>query len=184
MAYGSATSFTVTSTASGAGTTGLASAAGTPQTFTGTDVQGTINGQAATGTGQLLLGAANSRGPGPAGAGQRHRGAAGCGRRHDQRDHQTISPGSPKPWPHVAYAAANPGTGTLANAITGEKSHMSDLSTQISNWNPILQEQQTQLENEYNAMEATLASLKSTQNALAQYFNQSSTSSNGSSSGG
>ena len=57
---------------------------------------------------------------------------------------------------------------------------MSDLSTQISTWNPILQEQQTQLETEYNAMEATLASLKSTQNALAQYFNQSSTSSNGS----
>jgi flagellar hook-associated protein 2 len=181
MAYGSATSFTVTSTASGAGTTGLAAATGTPQTFTGTDVQGTINGQAATGTGQLLLGAANSPAQGMlvlvnATADQL---AASGGTANGTIHYQ---PGIAQALATAAYAAGNPGTGTLANAITGEQSQMSDLSTQISNWNPILQEQQTQLENEYNAMEATLASLKSTQNALAEYFNQTSNS-NSSSSG-
>jgi flagellar hook-associated protein 2 len=182
MAYGSATSFSVTSTASGAGTTGLASAAGTPQTFTGTDVQGTINGQAATGTGQLLLGAANSSAQGllvlvnatPAQL------AAASGTASGTIGYQ---PGIAQALATTAYAAANPGTGTLANAITGEQSQMNDLSTQISDWNPILQEQQTQLQNQYNAMEATLASLKTTQNALAEYFNQASSSSSSSSSG-
>ncbi|MGH9017721.1 MAG: flagellar filament capping protein FliD, partial [Acidimicrobiales bacterium] len=46
--YGSQTSFTVSSTDSSAGTTGLAG------TYTGTDVAGTINGVAATGQGQFL----------------------------------------------------------------------------------------------------------------------------------
>ena len=88
MAYGSASSFTVTSTASGAGTTGLASATGTPQTFTGTDVQGTINGQAATGTGQLLLGAANTSAQGLLVLVNATPSPAGGGRRHGQRHHQ------------------------------------------------------------------------------------------------
>ncbi|MGA3217488.1 MAG: flagellar filament capping protein FliD [Acidimicrobiales bacterium] len=179
MAYGSASSFTVTSTASGAGTTGLTSATGTPQTFTGTDVQGTINGQAATGTGQLLLGAANSSAQNllvlvnatPAQLASSGGTASG-----------TISyqPGIAQALATAAYAAGNPGTGTLTNAISGEQSQMSDLSTQISDWNPILQEKQTQLENQYNAMETTLAALKTTQNALTEYFNQASNSSSSS----
>jgi flagellar hook-associated protein 2 len=182
MAYGSATSFSVTSTASGAGTTGLTSAAGTPQTFAGTDVEGTINGQAATGSGQLLLGAANTSAQGllvlvnatPAQLSS----SAGAG-----NGTITYQPGIAQALAAVTYAAGNPGTGTLANAITGEQSEMSDLSTQIANWNPILQEQQTQLETEYNAMETTLASLKTTQNALNEYFNQAANSNNSSSSG-
>ena len=95
----------------------------------------------------------------------------------------TYQPGIAQALAAVTYAAGNPGTGTLANAITGEQSEMSDLSTQIANWNPILQEQQTQLETEYNAMETTLASLKTTQNALNEYFNQAANSNNSSSSG-
>ena len=54
---------------------------------------------------------------------------------------------------------------------------MSNINTQIANWNPILQEQQTQLQNQYDAMETTLASLKTTQNALTEYFNQATSSS-------
>ena len=170
MAYGSASSFTVTSTASGAGTTGLASATGTPQTFTGTDVQGTINGQAATGAGQLLLGASNTSAQGllvlvnatPAQL-------ASTGTVNGTINYQ---PGIAQALATVAYAAGNPGTGTVANAITGEQSEMSNLNTQIADWNPILQEQQTQLQNQYDAMETSLASLKTTQNALTEYFNQ------------
>jgi flagellar capping protein FliD len=95
----------------------------------------------------------------------------------------TYQPGIAQALAAAAYAAGNPGTGSLANAITGQQSEMNDLSTQIADWNPILQEQQTQLQTEYDAMEATLASLKTTQSALAQYFNQSSSSSSSSNSG-
>jgi flagellar hook-associated protein 2 len=183
MAYGSATSFTVTSTASGPGTSGLTSATGTPQTFTGTDVEGTINGRAATGTGQLLLGAAATPAQGMlvlvnATPAQLSSGAGAI------NGTITYQPGIAQALAAAAYAAGNPGTGSLANAITGQQSEMNDLSTQISDWNPILQEQQTQLQTEYDAMEATLASLKTTQSALAQYFNMSSNSSSSSSSGG
>jgi flagellar hook-associated protein 2 len=176
MAYGSASSFTVTSTGSGAGTTGLASATNTPQTFTGTDVQGTINGQAATGTGQLLLGAVNTSAQGllvlvnatPTQV------AADEGTVNGTINYQ---PGIAQALATMAYGAANPGTGTVANAIAGEQSEMSNINTQITNWNPILQEQQTQLQTQYDAMETTLASLKTTQTALTEYFNQATSSS-------
>jgi flagellar capping protein FliD len=65
----------------------------------------------------------------------------------------------------------------VANAIAGEQSEMSNINTQITNWNPILQEQQTQLQTQYDAMESTLASLKTTQTALTEYFNQATSSS-------
>jgi flagellar hook-associated protein 2 len=84
----------------------------------------------------------------------------------------TYQPGIAQALAAAAYTAANPGTGSLANAVTGQQSEMNDLATQIANWNPVLQEQQTQLQTEYDAMEATLASLKTTQNALNEYFNQ------------
>ena len=52
--FGSAVGFSVTSTDTGAGTTGLAgSTAGTAASFNGTDVAGTINGVAATGYGAV-----------------------------------------------------------------------------------------------------------------------------------
>ena len=53
--FGSGAGFSVTSDNTGAGTTGLAGAtAGTAASFDGTDVAGTINGVAATGSGQFL----------------------------------------------------------------------------------------------------------------------------------
>ncbi len=53
--FGSAAAFSVTSSDTGAGTTGLAGpTAGTAASFAGTDVAGTINGVAATGSGQFL----------------------------------------------------------------------------------------------------------------------------------
>ncbi|HYA69496.1 MAG TPA: flagellar filament capping protein FliD, partial [Acidimicrobiales bacterium] len=55
--YGAGATFSVTTSNTGAGTTGLAgaaAAAGTATTFSGTDVAGTINGVAASGSGQYL----------------------------------------------------------------------------------------------------------------------------------
>ena len=176
MGYGSSSSFSVSSTASGAGTTGLASAVGTPESYTGTDVQGTINGQAATGTGQLLLGATGSAAQGllvQVNATPAQLAAAG-GTLTSTINYQ---PGIAQALANAAYAAGNPANGTLVNAIAGEQSEMNDLSTQISDWNPVLQAQQTQLQNEYDAMETSLAALKSTQSYLAEYMAQSTSSS-------
>lgn len=175
MAYGSSASFTVTSTASGSGTTGLGSA--TAQTFTGTDVEGTINGQAATGIGQLLQGATGTAAQGLlvlVNATSSQVGPSGVSGTVDYQ------PGLAQALAHVSYDAANPSTGTLVNAISGVQSNMSDLATQISNWDPILQDQETQLENEYDNMETSLASLKTTQSYLTQYMNSANTSSSSS----
>jgi flagellar hook-associated protein 2 len=176
MAYGSASSFSVTSTASGAGTTGLASSAGTPQSFTGTDVQGTINGQAATGVGQLLQGATGSSSQGLlvlVSATQAQLTAAGG----STVGTINYSPGIAQSLANVAYAAGNPTDGTLVNAIAGQTSTMSTLSTDIAAWNPILQAQEAQLTEQYTAMETSLAALKSTQSSLTQYMNSNTSSS-------
>jgi flagellar hook-associated protein 2 len=180
MGYGSASSFTVTSTASGAGTTGLVSSAGTPQSFTGSDVQGTINGQAATGVGQLLQGATGTSAQGLlvlVSATQAQLAAAG-GSTAGTIDY---SPGIAQSLANVAYAAGNPNDGTLVNAIAGQQSTMSTLSTEIAAWNPILQEQQAQLTDQYTAMETSLAALKSTQSSLTQFMDSNSSSSSSSS---
>lgn len=182
MAYGSSASFSVSSTASGTGTTGLVAAAGAPESFTGTDVQGTIDGQAATGTGQLLLGATNTPAQGllvDVNATPAQLSDAGG----TLKSTITYQPGIAQALANVAYAAANPANGSLVNAISGEQSEMNNLSTQIANWNPILQEEQAQLENEFNAMETAMATLKSTQSYLSQYMAESANSSSSSSGG-
>jgi flagellar hook-associated protein 2 len=166
MAYGSQASFKVTSTASGAGTTGLAVTAGQPGTFTGTDVKGTINGQAATGTGQLLLGATDSSAQGEL--------QTAGGTITSTVNYQ---PGVAQRLANAAYAAGNPANGTVVNAIAGQQSEMTDLTSEIDAWNPILQEQQTQLQDQYDAMETSMAALKATQSDLTQYSSSSSSSS-------
>jgi flagellar hook-associated protein 2 len=176
MAYGSASSFSVSSTASGTGTTGLAASAGSPQTYTGTDVQGTINGQAAAGTGQLLLGATGTSAQGLlvlASATPAQLAAAGG------TTAGTISytPGIAQALASVAYAAGNPANGSLVNATAGVQSNMTNLTTEVKAWDPILQEQDVQLTDQYTAMETSLAALKSTQSSLTQYMAQSSNSS-------
>ncbi|GEM_PF-596341 len=168
MGFGSAASFNVTSTAVGSGTTGLASVANSPQTFTGTDVVGTINGQAAKGTGQLLQGQTNTSAQGllvlvsatPAQL------ASAGGTITGTVNYQ---PGIAQSLANAAYAAGNPATGTLVNAIAGEQAQMNNLSTEIANWDPVLQAEQQQLEAEYTAMETSLAALKSTQSYLGQF---------------
>jgi flagellar hook-associated protein 2 len=179
MGYGSSSSMTVSSTASGPGTTGLATSTGSSQVFTGTDVQGTIDGRAAKGIGQLLQGATDTPAQGL---------LVLVNATQDQLDSAngrvsgtvTYQPGIAQALANAAYAAANPANGTLVNAISGEQSEMDNLSTEITSWNPILQEQQAQLQTEYDTMETAMASLKTTQSSLSQYFNSTSSSSSSS----
>ncbi|HMK95958.1 MAG TPA: flagellar filament capping protein FliD, partial [Acidimicrobiales bacterium] len=179
MAYGAAASFSVSSTATGAGTTGLVPSAGQSQTFTGTDAEGTINGQAARGTGQFLQGATGTSAQGllvlvnatPAQLTAAGGSTAGT---------VSYQPGIAQALAQVAYAAGNPANGTLVNAISGKKGTISMLQSQITAWGPVLQAQETQLTQEYDAMETTLATLKTTQSYLSQYMNLQSSSSSGS----
>jgi flagellar hook-associated protein 2 len=176
MGYGLASSFSVSSTASGPGTTGLATATGTTQSFTGTDVQGTIDGQAATGNGQLLLGAAHTAAQGllvQVAATPAQLAAAGG----SVTSTVNYNPGFAQALAQVSFGAANPANGTLINAIAGQQSEMTGLSGQISAWNPILQAQQAQLQEEYDAMETSLAALKDTQSYFTQYMNSQTSSS-------
>jgi flagellar hook-associated protein 2 len=181
MAYGSQASFTVSSTASGAGTTGLASSTNAGQAFTGTDVQGTIDGQAATGTGQLLLGATNTAAQGLLVLVNATPAQLAAAQGGTVTSTVTYSPGIAQALAQVAYAAGNPRNGTLVNAMSGQQTQMTSLSSQISAWTPILQAQQTQLQDEYDAMETSLATLKSTQSYLTQFMNLSDSSSSNSS---
>jgi flagellar hook-associated protein 2 len=177
MAYGSNSSFAVSSTATGPGTTGLATTDATSQSFSGSDVAGTINGQAATGNGQLLLGASGTAAQGLLVL------VNGTAAQLAANASSTVkySPGLAQALAQVAYGAGNPTNGTLVNAISGQQSEMNSLSTQISAWTPILQAQQTQLQTEYDAMETSLATLKSTQTYLTQLSNEETTNSSSSS---
>jgi flagellar hook-associated protein 2 len=166
VAYGHGGTFSVTSSAAGAGTTGLASTAGTAQTYTGQDVAGTINGTAATGNGQLLLGALGTPEVGllvQVTATQAQVSAAG-----GSLGSVSYTPGIAAALASAADHAVAPGTGSVVNAISGLQSESTDLNTQITAWNPILQAQQVMLEQEYNNMETALASLDSTKTSLTQ----------------
>lgn len=173
-AYGSGATFSVSSTASGPGSTGIAATPGTWQSYAGTDVAGTINGTAGTGTGQLLIGALNTPEQGlllqisttPA---QLSAGGGSLGT-------VTYSPGIAQGLATAAMHAVDPSTGSFTTTINGLNSQTGDLQSQIAAWNPILAEQQAQLVSQFTAMETALATLRST---LTSLFPTSSSSGSG-----
>ena len=170
-AYGSGGDFQVSSTAAGTGSTGLVTTANTPVSATGLDVAGTIDGKAATGSGQLLIGALNSPAQGlllqvTASAAQVGSGLSST---------VTYSPGIAAALANAAYNAVNPVSGTIVSATNGLQTQASDLQTQIANWNPILAQKEQTLQQEYTAMETSLSSLDNTKSQLGQSFSSSST---------
>lgn len=156
-AYGSAASFSVTSTNTGSGTTGLGgSTAGTPATFAGTDVVGTINGVAATGTGQVL--AAPTTDPTLAGLsllvttpGITSATTVGT---------FSYQPGLAQQLQTLADGASNPITGSITATIKGLTSQSAGLNGEIANYVQVEASQQRLLQNEFATMEATLGTLK------------------------
>lgn len=173
--YGSAGDFQVSSTAAGSGSTGLVTTANTPQSVTGLDVQGTIDGKAATGQGQLLIGALNSPVQGLLLQVTADSAQVGSG----LSSSVTYSPGIAAALANAAYNAVNPVSGSIVNATNGLQTEATSLQTQINNWNPILQQKEQSLQQEYTAMETALASLDSTKSQLGQAFSSSSSSSSG-----
>lgn len=166
--YGSAQSFTVTSSAAGAGTTGLGAGAGTPVTFTGTDVQGTIDGIAATGNGQEL--SAPTDDPTLDGLAVLVT-TPGITSTTDLGS-ITYSPGVAQQLVTVADAASNASTGSISTAIQGLDNESTGLDSGIAMYQQIESSQQTVLQNEFANMESTLGTLKSESEMLSSQIDQ------------
>lgn len=155
--YGSAQSFTVSSSAPGTGTTGLGgTTANTPVTYTGSDVAGTINGVAATGTGQVLAAPLSD----PTLQGLSLLVTASGITSATNIGSYTYSPGIAQQLASAADAASNVQTGALTDAINGLQQEASGLNSQITNYQNMEAAQQTTLQNEFATMEATLGQLK------------------------
>jgi len=156
-AYGSAASFTVSSTGSGTGTTGLGgSTAGATTTYTGQDVEGTINGVTATGVGQILT--APSSDSTLSGLSLMVT-ATGISSSTDLGSF-AYSPGVAEKLQTLADTASNASNGTVTTTINGLTAQASTFTSKIANLETIENQQQALLQNEFNTMETQLGSLK------------------------
>ncbi|MDA8340717.1 MAG: flagellar filament capping protein FliD [Actinomycetota bacterium] len=163
-AYGSSVSFTVTSTASGAGTTGLAGAAA----FTGTNVAGTIGGVAATGNGQVLSA--------PTGSGP----ASGLGVLVAATGITTTTtlgsmiyrPGVAQSFASAMAQATNSQTGSITSAIKGLVTQATNLSTQIARYQHLESEQRAVLQRTFVTMETNLAKLQNENSMLTSQISK------------
>lgn len=167
--YGSATAFTVTSSATGAGTTGLGGAsAGTPAAFAGTDVAGTINGVAATGSGQFLSAPSDDQT------------LAGLTLQITQSGISapttlgsfTYSPGMAQALTTLSGDMADPATGTISGVIKGLQNESQGLTSQLSFYTNIANTEQQMLLQRFANLEAQLGTLKNQATTLSQQLAQ------------
>ncbi len=154
--YGAGAGFTVSQTTDGLGFGSLS------QTVAGTDVAGTINGLAANGTGQMLIGASGNvdglsilyTGSATGAVGDIVLGL-GVGARFD---------GS-------LDAFANPVTGLIQNAIQASQDINKSLDQQIADLQYQMEQKRTQLTQMFSRLERALSQLKSTQTFLTNQIN-------------
>lgn len=156
-AFGSAATFTVTSSATGTGTTGLSG------TFAGTDVAGTINGVAATGAGQFLT--APTSDPTLAGLSLQVT-ATGVTSTTNLGDF-TYTPGLAQTLATLATSMSDPSSGEITQTIQSMQTQSTGLNSQIQFYANIVSQQQKVLMNEYANLEATIGSLKNQSSSLA-----------------
>jgi flagellar hook-associated protein 2 len=164
-AYGSATSFSVTTNATGAGTTGLAgpaAVAGTPTTFSGTDVQGTINGVAATGQGQFLT--APKTDPTLAGLSLQVT-ATGITSLTDLGTF-TYGAGLAQALSTLGSAMSDPATGSITQTIKNMQSQSTGLTSQISFYANIVAAEQKVLTNQFAHLQEQLGTLENQSSSL------------------
>lgn len=160
--YGSAASFTVSTTATGAGTTGLTGGSSTA-TFSGTDVAGTINGVAATGSGQFL--AAPTGDPTLAGLTLMVT-ASGITTPTDLGNF-TYQPGLAQVLSTMSQAMSDPVSGAITQTVQGLQNQIQRITPQISMYQQIVDQQQKLLMATYATMESNLGSIKNQSSALA-----------------
>ncbi len=161
-AFGSNASFTVSSTNTGAGTTGLAGGTGSA-TYSGTDVAGTINGVAATGNGQFL-----DAPPGdPTLAGLSLQVTAPGITTSTDLGTFSYQPGLAQVLSSVADSMSNPVTGSITQTVQGLQTQSNSLTPQITMYQQIVDQEQKLLMAKYATMESVLGTLKNQSSALA-----------------
>ncbi len=162
--FGSAAGFSVTSTNTGAGTTGLAGAvAGTAASFNGTDVAGTINGVAATGSGQFLSAPVTDPTLGGLSLQVSVSGITSA------TDLGTFNyqPGIAQSLNSLTTAMSSPVNGSITLAAQGLTTQATSMNTEISFDQSLAAAEQKSLQAEYSQLEVTLGSIKSQSSALS-----------------
>lgn len=163
-AYGSAQTFTVSSTLAAVGGIGLGGAnPGDVASFAGVDVAGTINGVAAIGNGQVL--AAPIDDPVLNGLSAVVT-ALGITSTTDLGT-LTYSPGVAQQLVSAANTATNVTTGTLTTTIKSITAQATGLNPQITSLQALESSQQSVLQKEFSTMETTLGTLKSESSSIA-----------------
>lgn len=156
--YGLTATFEVRSNASGAGSTGISTAGnvGAYVAYAGKNVEGTINGVASTGSGQVL--SAPLTDPILAGLALRitatpaEVGALGT---------FTVVNGVSQRLSTRSDAASASDIGTITTNIASRKSAITELDQRIADWDRRLAARQTNLRRQFTAMETALSQLKS-----------------------
>jgi flagellar hook-associated protein 2 len=138
----------------------LASAAGVWESHAGLDVAGTINGVAATGTGQVLMAPATDRTLGGLALTVTATAAGAYGT-------FAYAPGAAQRLNMVATGATDFASGSITNAVNSENSLIKDLTEQISDWDQRLQQKQDMLQTQFANLETALGQLKDQSSWLA-----------------
>ena len=156
--YGSASSVAVTG---GNGSSGLLGSA--PVQTNGLDVAGSINGAAATGSGQLLTSTSgNSSGLSLTING----GSAGS------RGTVSFSQGYAVSLSNLATSLLDPISGPIAAEISGLNSSISNIGSQITNWQSRLTSIQQSLTAQYSALNVMLGTMSQTSSYLSTQLAQ------------
>jgi len=150
--YGSSQSFTVATS----GTTGQLGLTANGTTYTGTDVAGTIDGVAATGSGQFLTAPLDN--PTLAGISLQVT-ATGITSATDLGNFNYTA-GIAGGMGTTGYGASDPITGSLSSTISSINQQISSLQQQYNSYTPMIQNEQQMLQQEFNNMEAQLGTLK------------------------
>jgi flagellar hook-associated protein 2 len=164
--YGSDTSFSVSTTNTATGTTGLAGSSGSA-TFTGTNVEGTIGGQSATGTGRIL--ATSPESPGTAGLTLE---VTASGITSSTNIGSFVyQPGLAQQLQSFSDQMSNPSNGSITEVINGLNQQSTGLNSQIDFWQQIVAQEKQILTQEFDNLQVQLISLQNQGNALTAALN-------------
>lgn len=159
--YGSSQSFTVSSTNTASGTTGLSGS------FTGSDVAGTIGGQAATGAGQFLTASSGSPLDGmmlqvtvPGITSSTNVGSF------------TYAEGAAARYSQLADSMSNPVTGQIGYVISGLHQDSQSLNPEISFYQQIASNEQQMLNQEFTTLLGMVSSLHNQSSFLTSFLTQ------------
>ncbi|MCI2974622.1 MAG: flagellar filament capping protein FliD [Ferrimicrobium sp.] len=165
--YGSAQSFTVATS----GTTGQLGLTANGTTYTGTDVAGTIDGVAATGSGQFLTAPLDN----PTLAGLSLQITATGITSATNLGNFNYTAGIAGGMGITGYGASDPVTGSLSSTISSINQQISSLQQQYNSYTPMIQNEQQMLQQEFDNMEAQLGTLKNQGSYLSGEIAQLST---------